>query len=44
MIDAGVDYLEKTIELGVGESVKLMVWDTAGQEEFDAITSSYYRG
>lgn len=21
-----------------------MIWDTAGQEEFDALTSSYYRG
>jgi Ras-related protein Rab-23 len=21
-----------------------MLWDTAGQEEFDAITKSYYRG
>ena len=27
-----------------GEQVRLMVWDTAGQEEFDAITRAYYRG
>ena len=27
-----------------GEDVRLMLWDTAGQEEFDAITRSYYRG
>ncbi len=40
----GVDFLEKTIDLEDGESVKLMIWDTAGQEEFDALTSSYYRG
>ncbi len=26
------------------EEVRLMLWDTAGQEEFDAITKSYYRG
>ena len=26
------------------EAVRLMVWDTAGQEEFDAITKAYYRG
>lgn len=26
------------------EDVRLMLWDTAGQEEFDAITKSYYRG
>jgi GTPase SAR1 family protein len=36
--------LEKTIDMGSSESVKLMIWDTAGQEEFDALTSSYYRG
>lgn len=43
---AGVDFLEKDIvvdEAG-GESVKLMIWDTAGQEEFDALTAGYYRG
>ena len=27
-----------------GTDVRLMVWDTAGQEEYDAITSAYYRG
>ena len=27
-----------------GEDVRLMLWDTAGQEEFDAITRAYYRG
>jgi len=42
----GVDFLEKTIEVDEsgGETVKLMIWDTAGQEEFDALTASYYRG
>lgn len=40
----GVDFLEKTIEVSDVETVKMMIWDTAGQEEFDAITSSYYRG
>ncbi|XP_048059766.1 ras-related protein Rab-23-like [Megalobrama amblycephala] len=27
-----------------GEDVRLMLWDTARQEEFDAITKAYYRG
>ena len=37
-----------TVNLSVcrvnGEDVRLMLWDTAGQEEFDAITKAYYRG
>ncbi len=43
---AGVDFLEKSLvvnEAG-GDTVKLMIWDTAGQEEFDALTAGYYRG
>ncbi|CAG5117746.1 unnamed protein product [Candidula unifasciata] len=39
----GVDFLERQIEVA-GEDVRLMLWDTAGQEEFDAITKAYYRG
>ncbi|XP_015177202.1 PREDICTED: ras-related protein Rab-23-like [Polistes dominula] len=39
----GVDFLEREIEID-GEDVRLMLWDTAGQEEFDAITAAYYRG
>eukprot|EP00794_Sanderia_malayensis_P004798 gene4798-5425_t len=39
----GVDFLEKMISLN-GEDVRLMLWDTAGQEEFDSLTSVYYRG
>ena len=39
----GVDFLEKQLRTH-GEDVRLMLWDTAGQEEFDAITKAYYRG
>ncbi|XP_054710748.1 ras-related protein Rab-23-like [Uloborus diversus] len=39
----GVDFLERQIDYN-GEDVRLMIWDTAGQEEFDAITKAYYRG
>lgn len=39
----GVDFLERQIDLNAQE-VRLMLWDTAGQEEFDAITKAYYRG
>mmetsp|Transcript_12965 Transcript_12965/g.36458 ORF Transcript_12965/g.36458 Transcript_12965/m.36458 type:complete len:240 (-) Transcript_12965:493-1212(-) len=41
----GVDFLEKTQYIdSLAEDVRLMLWDTAGQEEFDAITRTYYRG
>lgn len=41
----GVDFLEKTIYVDeLGEDVRMMLWDTAGQEEFDSMTRTYYRG
>jgi len=39
----GVDFLERQLKINE-EDVRLMLWDTAGQEEFGAITRSYYRG
>uniref|UniRef100_A0A8C7U9Z0 Ras-related protein Rab-23 n=1 Tax=Oncorhynchus mykiss TaxID=8022 RepID=A0A8C7U9Z0_ONCMY len=39
----GVDFLERQLLVN-DEDVRLMLWDTAGQEEFDAITKAYYRG
>ncbi|XP_008116893.1 ras-related protein Rab-23 isoform X2 [Anolis carolinensis] len=39
----GVDFLEREMQVN-DEDVRLMLWDTAGQEEFDAITKAYYRG
>jgi len=41
----GVDFLEKKDFLtAVGEDVTFLLWDTAGQEEYDAITRTYYKG
>eukprot|EP00002_Diphylleia_rotans_P005602 TRINITY_DN1477_c0_g1_i1.p1 TRINITY_DN1477_c0_g1~~TRINITY_DN1477_c0_g1_i1.p1 ORF type:complete len:247 (+),score=62.32 TRINITY_DN1477_c0_g1_i1:580-1320(+) len=41
----GVDFLEKEHFVSkLGENVTMMLWDTAGQEEFDSITRTYYRG
>mmetsp|Transcript_97017 Transcript_97017/g.278789 ORF Transcript_97017/g.278789 Transcript_97017/m.278789 type:complete len:254 (-) Transcript_97017:182-943(-) len=41
----GVDFLEKKMFLSsVGEEVTYLLWDTAGQEEYDAITRTYYKG
>ncbi|KAA0203167.1 hypothetical protein HAZT_HAZT010132 [Hyalella azteca] len=39
----GADFLERHTNCG-GRSVHLMLWDTAGQEEFATITRAYYRG
>jgi len=39
----GVDFKIKTMNVG-DKMVKLQIWDTAGEERFRTITSSYYRG
>lgn len=39
----GIDHRSKTISLPTtNESVKLQIWDTAGQEQYKAMTSSKY--
>ncbi|KAH3745284.1 Ras family GTPase [Pelomyxa schiedti] len=41
----GVDFLEKQFFVpSVGESVKMMLWDTAGQEEQFSITRNFFSG
>ncbi|KAG5556818.1 hypothetical protein RHGRI_007165 [Rhododendron griersonianum] len=39
----GVDFKIKLLAVG-GKRLKLTIWDTAGQEKFRTLTSSYYRG
>ncbi len=39
----GVDFRPKKVNIE-GEFVNIQVWDTAGQEQFHKITTSYYRG
>lgn len=39
----GVDFKIKTLHLPP-HTLKLQIWDTAGQDRFRSITSSYYRG
>jgi GTPase SAR1 family protein len=41
----GVDFLERLLPVpALGQDVRLFCWDTAGQEEFGALTRSYFRG
>eukprot|EP00466_Bigelowiella_natans_P000598 jgi/Bigna1/51568/estExt_Genewise1Plus.C_10423 len=41
----GTDFFEKEITVkATGEEVKLLLWDTAGQEMFKSLTQRYYRG
>lgn len=37
----GIDFKIKTLRIG-DKTVKLQLWDTAGQEKFFNITRSYY--
>ena len=40
---AGVDYKLKNIVLGK-KSIKIQIWDTAGQEKYRTLTKSYFKG
>jgi Ras-related protein Rab-23 len=41
----GVDFLtRKKYIKTIDKTVEFMIWDTAGQEYYDAITKKYYRG
>ena len=40
----GVEFGVKTILSKNGQTVKIQLWDTSGQEMFRSITRSYYRG
>lgn len=41
----GTDFMEKEVFVpAMNETVKLMLWDTAGQEMFSKLTRNYYRG
>eukprot|EP01119_Soliformovum_irregulare_P013081 TRINITY_DN3455_c0_g1_i1.p2 TRINITY_DN3455_c0_g1~~TRINITY_DN3455_c0_g1_i1.p2 ORF type:complete len:203 (-),score=31.29 TRINITY_DN3455_c0_g1_i1:55-663(-) len=42
-VTIGVDFKTKLMVLD-GKKINLTIWDTAGQEKFRSLTSSYYRG
>ena len=39
----GVEFGAKTIEID-SKLIKIQIWDTAGQEAFQSITRTYYKG
>ncbi|KAJ3352720.1 Ras- protein Rab-23 [Allomyces javanicus] len=39
----GVEFAERTVSTPHGDA-RLQLWDTAGQEDFDALARQYYRG
>uniref|UniRef100_A0A7S0AFA3 Uncharacterized protein n=1 Tax=Pyrodinium bahamense TaxID=73915 RepID=A0A7S0AFA3_9DINO len=39
----GVDFLAKTVQLQDGGTLRLQLWDTAGQEKFRSLARSYVR-
>ena len=44
MATIGLDYRLRSMKLKRGKSIKLQIWDTAGQARFRAITKNYYKG
>ena len=40
----GVEIATKTITTESGRVIKAQIWDTAGQDRYRAIASSYYKG
>ena len=39
----GLDYRLKMINLSDNKTIKMQIWDTAGQDRFRAITKNYYK-
>ncbi|CAG9331981.1 unnamed protein product [Blepharisma stoltei] len=39
----GVEFSQKNLKIGE-KTIRIQIWDTAGQDRFRAITSTYYRG
>ena len=43
LMTVGANFMLKTLNID-GKSVKLSIWDTAGQEKFRKVVESYYKG
>ena len=40
----GIDFVSKVVPVGADRSVKLQLWDTAGQEKYKSLVPLYYKG
>ena len=40
----GTEFFNKELNLENGKLAKLQIWDTAGQEKYRSIASTYYKG
>ena len=40
----GLDYKLKYVQLDTGETIKVQLWDTAGQDRYRTIAKNYYKG
>ena len=40
----GLDYKLKTVRLDNGKTIKVQLWDTAGQDKYRTIAKNYYKG
>ena len=40
----GLDYKLKTVKLDSGKTIKVQLWDTAGQDKYRTIAKNYYQG
>ena len=44
MATIGLDFKIKSVNLDNGKTIKVQIWDTAGQDRFKSITKNYYKG
>ena len=44
MATLGVDYKLQNVKMEDGNTVKLQIWDTAGQDRFHSLTRNYFKG
>ena len=40
----GLDYKLKIVKLDSGKTIKVQLWDTAGQDKYRTIAKNYYKG